>query len=239
MTAVVLNPAVDVAASAQALRERSRARVSDVLTDEAARTLYEALTDDALTWRRSLDNPANVDVPVSIFEGQPADEQARLMAMVHDGARDGFQYVYDRFRIGYGVQTGEDMPEALAALYALFNSDPWLDFARRLTGDERIAHVDAMATRFGPGQFLNGHNDHHEKAGRLYAYVLNLCPRWRAEWGGLLLFKDEAGEVVEAFTPGFNVLNVFRVPQAHAVSMVTPFAGAPRLSITGWWRTHG
>ena len=62
---------------------------------------------------------------------------------------------------------------------------------------------------------------------------------WRAEWGGLLLFKDDAGEVVEAFTPGFNVLNVFRVPQAHAVSMVTPFAGAPRLSITGWWRTQG
>lgn len=129
------------------------------------------------------------------------------------------------------------MPQALAELYTLFNSDPWLEFARRLTGDERIAHVDAMATRFGPGQFLNGHNDHHEKAGRLYAYVLNLCPRWRAEWGGLLLFKDDAGEVIEAFTPGFNVLNVFRVPQAHAVSMVTPFAGAPRLSVTGWWRT--
>ena len=239
MTAVALNPAVDAASGAQALGARGRARVAGVLTTEAAQALHGALADDGLAWRRSLDNPANVDVPVSIFEGQPVDEQARLIAMVHEGARDGFQYVYDRFRIGYGVETGEAMPQALAELYALFNSDPWLDFARRLTGDERIAHVDAMATRFGPGQFLNGHNDHHEKAGRLYAYVLNLCPRWRAEWGGLLLFKDDAGEVVEAFTPGFNVLNVFRVPQAHAVSMVTPFAGAPRLSITGWWRTQG
>lgn len=238
MTAVALNPDLDVTAGARTLREHGRARVGGVLTEEAAQALHGALTDDALTWRRSLDNPANVDVPVSIFEGQPAEEQARLIAMVHEGARDGFQYVYDRVRIGYGVETGEAMPEALAALYTLFNSAPWLDFARTLTGDERIAHVDAMATRFGPGQFLNGHNDHHEKAGRLYAYVLNLCPRWRAEWGGLLLFKDDADEVVEAFTPGFNVLNVFRVPQAHAVSMVTPFAGAPRLSITGWWRTQ-
>ncbi|MFN3816716.1 2OG-Fe(II) oxygenase [Brevundimonas sp.] len=208
------------------------------MTDDSARALHAALTDEALVWRRSLDNPANVDVPVAIFESQPADEQARLIAMVHEGARDGFQYVYDRIRIGYGVSTGEAMPEALAALYTLFNNDLWLDFARTLTGDDRIARVDAMATRFGPGQFLNGHNDQHEQAGRLYAYVLNLCPRWRAEWGGLLLFKDDRGEVVEAFTPGFNVLNVFRVPQTHAVSMVTPFAGAPRLSITGWWRSH-
>lgn len=238
MTAVALNPAVDVTAGARALAGRDRARVAGVLTPDAAQALHGALADEALSWRRSLDNPANVDVPVSIFEGQPPDEQARLIAMVHEGARDGFQYVYDRFRIGYGLQTGEAMPAALAALYTLFNSGPWLDFARRLTGDDRIAHVDAMATRFGPGQFLNGHNDQHAQAGRLYAYVLNLCPRWRAEWGGLLLFKDDEGEVVEAFTPGFNVLNVFRVPQAHAVSMVTPFAGAPRLSITGWWRTH-
>ncbi len=239
MAGIALNADVSTAAAAQALKARGRARVADVLTDAAARALHEALSGDAITWRRSLDNPANVDVPVAVFEGQPADEQARLIAMVHEGARDGFQYVYDRFRIGHGVATGEAMPDALSDLHALFNGEPWLDFARRLTGDERIRHVDAMATRYGPGQFLNGHNDQHEKAGRLYAYVLNLCPRWRAEWGGLLLFKDEAGEVVETFTPGFNVLNVFAVPQAHAVSMVTPFASAPRLSITGWWRTHG
>lgn len=235
---LALNPELNPEAAARALNDRGRARLADVLAPEAARALHDALADDGLMWRRSLDNPANVDVPVAIFEGQPADEQARLIAMVHDGARDGFQYVYDRFRIGHGVATGEAMPDALSDLHALFNSDVWLDFARRLTGDDRIHHVDAMATRYLPGQFLNGHNDHHEAAGRLYAYVLNLCPRWRAEWGGLLLFKDDAGEVVETFTPGFNVLNVFRVPQAHAVSMVTPFAGAPRLSVTGWWRTH-
>lgn len=234
-----LNPGLDLSAAASALRERGRARLADILTEETAWALHGALTGDEIVWRRSLDNPANVDVPVAVFEGQPEDEQARLTAMVHEGARDGFQYLYDRLRIGHGVATGEAMPEALAELHALFNSAPWLDFARRLTGDERINHVDAMATRFSPGHFLNGHNDRHDAAGRLYAYVLNLCPRWRAEWGGMLLFKDEDGQVTDVFTPGFNVLNVFTVPQAHAVSMVTPFAGAPRLSITGWWRTHG
>ena len=41
----------------------------------------------------------------------------------------------------------------------------------------------------------------------------------------------------EAFTPAFNSLNVFKVPAQHAVSIVAPFAGAPRLSITGWIRS--
>ncbi|HAV49166.1 MAG TPA: proline hydroxylase, partial [Brevundimonas sp.] len=46
------------------------------------------------------------------------------------------------------------------------------------------------------------------------------------------------GAVTETFTPSFGTLNLFKVPQDHAVSMVAPFAGAPRYSITGWWRTR-
>ena len=42
--------------------------------------------------------------------------------------------------------------------------------------------------------------------------------------------------MAEAYRPSWNALNIFRVPAAHAVSSVAPFAGAPRLSITGWIR---
>lgn len=87
-----------------------------------------AIASEDVDWHRSLDNPANVDVPVALFEGQPVEEQARLI-------------------------------------------------------DKR---------RGGP--------DLH---------------------------------------PGFDVLNVFAVPQRHAVTMVAPFAGAPRYSITGWWQDRG
>jgi Rps23 Pro-64 3,4-dihydroxylase Tpa1-like proline 4-hydroxylase len=36
--------------------------------------------------------------------------------------------------------------------------------------------------------------------------------------------------------PVFNALNLFRVPLLHSVTLVTPFAGGARLSITGWFR---
>lgn len=48
------------------------------------------------------------------------------------------------------------------------------------------------------------------------------------------MFLDEDGHVAEGYVPAFNALNIFSVPQTHAVSMVTRFAQFPRLSVTGW-----
>ena len=68
------------------------------------------------------------------------------------------------------------------------------------------------------------------------AYVLNFTPRWSPDWGGILNFIDRDGHVAEGYTPAFNALNVFRVPQLHSVSCVSPYAQAGRYSITGWLR---
>jgi Rps23 Pro-64 3,4-dihydroxylase Tpa1-like proline 4-hydroxylase len=107
---------------------------------------------------------------------------------------------------------------------------------RTITGDARPRFCDAQATRYAPGHFLTAHDDKDEAKGRLYAYVLNMTAGWTADWGGLLLFLDEDGHVSEGYTPAFNALNLFRVPQPHCVSLVTPFAPRSRLSITGWIR---
>ena len=105
-----------------------------------------------------------------------------------------------------------------------------------LTGDPRCAYADAQATRYRPGDFLTAHDDDVAGKKRLYAFVLNFTPAWRPDWGGLLAFHDADGHVSEAYTPTFNALNIFRVPQQHAVTQVASFAGAERLSITGWIR---
>ena len=54
--------------------------------------------------------------------------------------------------------------------------------------------------------------------------------------GGLLLFDGEDGHIERGFTPSFNALNLFTVPQPHSVSRVAPFAANRRYSITGWLR---
>ena len=66
------------------------------------------------------------------------------------------------------------------------------------------------------------------------AFVFGLTGKWRPEWGGLLLFHDRAGEVERGLVPGMNALTLFRVPRVHSVSLVAPFAPAPRAAVSGW-----
>lgn len=235
---LVLASGLDVEAARARLAATARTRLPGLIGDDGAATIHAAMTHPDMVWNRAIENPYNADVPVAVFEAEPPEEQARLIGMAHAEATHGFQFVFDRLKLGPARAMGLPVPQPLYDLHALFNSDAFLAFARDLTGDDRIAYVDAQATRYLPGHFLNGHDDRNADAGRLYAYVLNVSPVWRAEWGGLLMFLDEAdGSVTETFTPGFGTLNLFRVPQPHAVSMVAPFAGAPRYSVTGWWRT--
>ncbi len=233
---LALAEGLDVEAAAERLAATGRARLGGLIGDGVA-AVHAAVLDPDMIWMRAIENPYNADVPVAVFESEPIQEQARLIGMAHEEATHGFQFVFDRLKLGQARAIGLPIPGLLYDLHALFNSDGFLDFARALTGDDRIAYVDAQATRYLPGHFLNRHNDRHDDAGRLYAYVLNISPEWRAEWGGLLMFLDDDGTVVETFSPSPGTLNLFKVPQSHAVSMVAPFAAAPRYSITGWWRT--
>ena len=63
-----------------------------------------------------------------------------------------------------------------------------------------------------------------------------LTRAWRPDWGGYLNFYDEDGDIVAGYRPRFNALNLFLVPQKHAVSYVPPFAPQARFAITGWFR---
>jgi Rps23 Pro-64 3,4-dihydroxylase Tpa1-like proline 4-hydroxylase len=122
-------------------------------------------------------------------------------------------------------------------LIELINDEPFLDLARAVTGLAQLTKADGQATLFAQGQFLAAHDDSHVAEGWRVAYVLNLCALdWRPEWGGYLLFYDDEGDVVAGFRPRFNTLNLFLVPQRHAVTFVPPFAPVGRYAITGWFR---
>jgi SM-20-related protein len=226
-------------AYAPVLRQHGRLHLPGLLAGPSAMTLHQAFAQ-ADGWRRAIHmGPGqDYDMPMAELEALPVTERAELEAKVHASARDAFRYMFDTVRISQDVLKGQPVDPALKAAFDFLNGEPFLAFARRLTGDERIVYADAMATRYLPGHFLTAHDDEAPGRDRLYAYVLNLTARWRADWGGMLLFLDEEDHVAEGYAPAFNALNIFKVPQRHAVSIVAPFAGEPRLSITGWLRAR-
>ena len=233
-----IDPQLDPSALAGLFARFGRIHLPGFLNLDGAASLHQAL-EAAVPWSRAFNvGPRHVDSPLELYDAQDRQALAVLDDAMIDAARTGFQYRFDSWKVSDAVDGGQTTGSAIEAAYRFVNGPEFLDFMRRLTGDNRISFCDAQATRYRPGDFLTAHTDYMEGKNRLYAYVLNLTPHWIADWGGLLAFLDQDGHVAEAYTPRFNALNIFRVPQAHAVTYVAPFADAPRLALTGWVR-HG
>lgn len=213
-----------------------RIHIPGFLEHAGALAAYEAISA-AIPWQMHYNDGEQVfDVPAAEFDALPADERGALLRPIYLRARLGFQYLYDSFPLSDHHERGDYLDLPLMKVFEFMKSEPVLEFARRITGVREIARVDAQATRYRPGHFLTSHDDRDDGNGRVAAYVLNLTPAWRTDWGGILEFPDKDGHVVEGYMPAFNALNLFKVPVVHLVSHVAPSAGGVRLSVTGWFK---
>ena len=232
----MLNPDLDTASLARAFARAGRLQVRDILRADAADRVHECLAREvpwSFTYR--LDG-ANVLKSPQELAAMGRDEKLRMGQAILDGAQKAFSFGFMTYPMVRAYRAGQ-LPELfLNRVLEALASPEFIGFARAVSGDARIGHVDAQATRYSPGHFLTLHDDaDYEGEERLCAYVLNFSRGWRAEWGGLLQFLDDEGSVVESFVPHFNSMSLFRVPTRHIVSYVAPYATAPRLSITGWF----
>ncbi|WP_425984361.1 2OG-Fe(II) oxygenase [Brevundimonas sp. TWP1-2-1b1] len=221
-----------------AIRERmartGRTQIDGILALNDAQGLYEAATtaDYNVVTRRG---KGHVDLPAAWLASLSPDQKQALGQAVQASAQTNFQYLYDNHPIYDLVEAGQAAP-VWSDLLAFLNDEAFLNLMRDVTGEPRIALADAQLTRYRPGHFLTEHDDHADGKNRFFAYVLNLTPVWRIEWGGLLAFHGADGNVAEAFTPRFNTLNLLKVPTPHSVTQVALSAAADRISVTGWLR---
>lgn len=230
-----LNPTLRPNAFKPVFKAHRRLHIPEALSPSSARSLHATL-NEARSWIRSVHLHAGQDVDITMAEldAMSVEERTRLENTLVDSSTDSVKYVFDAVRISPAIKEGRSLPEPFRAIHDFVNGRNFLELISRITGDERVAFADVMATRYLPGHFATAHADELPGHRRLYAYVLNLTPEWRADWGGVLTFLDDDGHIAEGYVPKFNALNVFEVPQTHAVSVVSRLARAPRLSITGW-----
>jgi len=229
---------LELAPLAKAFAAAGRVQIPDFLTPSASEALHQALARRTPWVKSLLVEGRNVSASPEQLRRMPPDDLRRLNAMRASEARGGFQFAFDTWPVSDHVEAGGRSGHPAESFYDLINAPPFFDIIARLTGNDRGVYCDAQCTRYGPGDFLNTHSDNAEGKHRLFAYVMSLTPEWRTDWGGLLMFTDSEGEVEEVYRPAFNTLNIFAVPHPHLVTMVAPFAGAARLSITGWIRAR-
>lgn len=231
-----LNPALNPADITAAYGRDRRVHIPNILTADSAQRVHRCLEQETQFSIVTRNQDGYVRLrPGAVLSPQ---QQADLLRNTYAQARDGFHYLYDNHPMSNDGEPYPDPTHYLAAVTRFLNSAPFLDFVRVVAGSSAIQFAEAQATRYSHGHFLNQHDDSHGRHGRIAAYVLNMTPHWRSDWGGALLFSDRPGHISEGFLPAFNALNIFAVPQEHLVGFVTPFAGAHRYSITGWFRSH-
>ncbi len=226
-----LNPNLDHDAIGRALAERSRVQVRDFFAPQVALALAEAVEqiDWSFTYR---DQHGDRRLTAAQLRALDAEQLAHLAHGIQHVARHEFQFAFLTDSLAEAVLEGQT--DLLARFMRWMGSEDFLGLMRRMSGETGINALYAQATLYAPGHFLLAHDDHVGTEDRRLAYVLNLTRSWRPDWGGLLQFSDEQGDVTDTFFPHFNSLSLFRVPQTHFVSYVAPFAGSERKAITGW-----
>lgn len=221
---------------APVFRKFRRIHIPGIFKAGTAQAIYEHLSQSK-DWALVFNNGDKVyDLDKTAQSAMSSEQRDKLITGLHDNAQQGFQFLFESIRVSDLAADRAANPTLLNQLCDFLNSEPFLAFVRQATGFTDINFVDAQATAYGPGHFLTNHDDNVAGKNRRAAYVLNFTPQWRPDWGGLLQFIDSDNHIAEAYTPKFNALNIFAVPQPHAVSYVTPFAGAKRYSVTGWLR---
>lgn len=173
------------------------------------------------------------------MENLADDKQKPFESLVMAEARAGFQYRFERHLLYDNLRAGNLPAGPLRTMAEQLNSEPFIRLLHDIMDrpyEPDATFCDGQLTRYRAGHFLTSHDDELPEFRRIAAYVVNLTPAWIADYGGLLMFTGEDGHVQEAFTPKFNTLSFFEVPQQHAVNMVSPFAAGERHAVTGWLR---
>lgn len=233
---IKLNPDLDRAALKKAFAENKRVHVARVLTPDSAERLHRAITTET-DWHLVFNEGDKTHTLYPEQLKQMTKEQfAKIREAVLGQAREGFQFLYNDYNIYDYYLNGKNQGHFLHKFHEFVNSKEFLSFVREITGIESIKFGDSQATAYGPGHFLTLHHDEVTGKNRKLAYVFNMTRTWQLDWGGILQFLGKDGNVEQGFVPTFNALNMFQVPQDHAVSYVAPFAPAVRYSITGWLR---
>lgn len=229
----MINNPLDIEKYSEILNQKGRVQIPNFLDSRFAETVLKCLLEQ-LPWDLAYYDNGGKKISADKLEKLTKKQLNKIHQQCFDIKNDEYMYLYNTFMMVTAYIEKRQPNLIIHRVLELFNSPQYIQLMKKITGDSSLVKINAQATRYLPGHFLRPHNDFDASEGRRYAYVLNLTKNWRADWGGLLHFQDDDGNLEDVFSPSFNTLNIFKVPKTHYVSQVSTFAKSPRLAITGW-----
>lgn len=228
---IELNPIHTLSDYTEQYAADKRLRVFDIFTPKTAGDIAAHIHQDLAYKNAYVDDGVYKLISNEELKALGTQKQQALTKKIYKQASEGVGFLYAKSDI-YDKPTDFTLSQQV---WQWLNSESVLAGIRAMTGHEDINGANAQATRYYPGHFLTRHNDVNDKDNRKVAYVLNFTPNWHPDWGGLLQFYHDNGNPKDTWVPIFNSMALFDVAHPHAVSYIAPFAGNPRISITGWF----
>lgn len=238
MSAVLrLNPKLDLSPYIAAFRERGIVQIPNIFEDETANAIASVLQAQT-PWRLLMTNEHDEPLHFTRDEWNALPDEARTARLkdVMKRASQNRGFYYYTYPMIEAYMRGWDKGTPLHQMTELINGPDFLNLGRQITGVSGIVKADAHACEYRPGHYLTRHIDYGADFERRAAYVLGFTRGWQPDWGGLLLFLKENQDIDHGFLPRFNNLTIFDINYLHTVTQVSTFAGAPRHTITGWFR---
>ena len=238
-----INPALDRAALAEQFAADTRVQIRDFLTPETAGEIRAILARNTRWGLAMQAGDSTAEGPQQVLaqdmQTQAGQQRAQQLSQAtHEASAKGeYAFRYAQYSLVQNAQENWDPEGPHQLLLEYLNAPEFLELAREVTGIAELVKADGQATLYAQQHFLHRHDDSHVAEGWRVAYVMNFTAgEWSPNWGGFLNFFDENGDIEQGFMPRFNSLNMFLVPQPHAVSFIPPFAPVGRYAITGWLR---
>lgn len=225
-----------------ALRDEFRAQrrlsVHGFVRTASANALYRCLAIDTRFALTVSDGKDVWSLPHSDRVNVTDMEESEINQIAYGAAIDRFAYVYESGGV-YDHLKPETTSEAglLSDFVRFLNSEALIEFVRLVSASAEIESASVEARCYRAGHFVGAQRDRDASRRSRIGFVFNLTPRWRVEWGGLLQFHGSNGHICGAYTPRFNELWLYRIPQVRSVSYVSDFAPDPQLCITGFFQS--
>lgn len=230
----MISPEIDLRAAQLAFARDGRCRVDTFLAPEIAERLYATLSSETEFDVAYACSPSPQLVSAESWRQMDSRGRRSLQNQLMGEAAEGRGFLYCTYmqRSRIGATTGS--PEFLDEIFSLWSSERMCRAVSDIAG-VAVQGAECQFTRFTNGQYLTRHRDTLEGNRRRLAFVLSLSQGWHPDWGGLLHFYEETGDVTEVWIPRFNSLQLFDISHIHGVSAVAPCAPRGRYSLTGWF----
>lgn len=211
----------------------NRLQIKDVWSSEVALSISNCLTKEIEYVYGYSSKGRSMEASEAELKSKSPQALQVFTNELYNDASQGIGFFYGRHLV---KANNPDTPQLLKDVAQYLNSEELLEKFRYISGKSDITSSNAKASRYLPGNYLTRHNDLHKVENRRLAYVLGFTPSWHPDWGGLLQFYEKNGTPRDAWVPSFNSMMIFDVNHIHAVTYVAPFAVAPRLTITGFFK---